>query len=255
MIMKYIRKILILLLVVLFFVALLICLGMVYSVKNVNITYEKYSDNANREYQLVESTLNGYKGRNILAVSEEEVTEMVNGNDVAGGSLLRLVSFEKVMPCTLNIVVKERVESFAYQNGESFTIYDEDGIVLTEGSSNRLNKLDGSPDVLISGDVPEAEKSAQICADISKSFGSLRALISEIVFEQSDIYTNNTMTIKLYSGLSVVLFDWTGGTAEKIALAAEKYGELSDSQKLSGTIRCQEVLGSVTTYSAIYVAA
>jgi hypothetical protein len=238
-----------------FFVALIICFGVVYAVRNINITYEKYSDTSatTREYTLVESALNGYKGKNILAISESEITKLVNGTTDESGSLVRLVSFEKVMPCTLNIVIKERIETFAYEKGDRFDIYDEDGILLSENALTNLNKIDECPNVLITGDVPEATVAAEVCTYFKNDFDALRALVKEIKFEQSSVTVNNTLTFELYSGLKIVIFEWQTSTKEKISVCAEKYFSLTDEQKITGSIRCQQVQSSGAAYSAMYI--
>jgi hypothetical protein len=241
---------------VLFLVAVVISFGVVYAVRNINITYEKYSEAGatNREYTLVETALMGYKGKNILTVNEADVANLVNGTTDDDGGLVRLVSFEKVMPCTLNIVIKERIETFAYEQGERFNIYDEDGILLSENALTNLNKIDECPNVLVTGDVPDSTVTAEVCLWFKKDFGNIRALVKQIHFEQSSVTVNNTVTFELYSGLKIVIFEWQTATQDKIYLCAEKYFSLTDSQKITGSIRCQQVQSSASSYSAMYIA-
>lgn len=252
--MKYIRRIVFFILFLLFVVAGVICFGIVYSVRNVNITYERYSENADREYSIVTYALNNYKGKSILSVGESEVKNLVNG-DSEEDSLLRLVSFKKVMPCTLNIVIKERIETFAVQNGDRFTVYDNDGVVLNAKATQNVNGADGCPNVLFTGDIPDSAQMAAVCNQFYNSFGSLRSVLQSVAVVSSDISDNNTITFQFYSGLTATLLDWQTDTKDKIELVAQRYSKLSDTQKLAGSIRCQEVLGSGDAYTAVYISA
>jgi hypothetical protein len=151
------------------------------------------------------------------------------------------------------VVIKERVETFAVQNGDRYSVYDADGLLLNSKATQNVNAIDGSPNVLFTGDLPEATTMAAISNKFNQSFSAFRSLISSVEIVTSNNKDSTTLTFQFYSGLTAVILDWQTDWSDKIELVAQRYQSLSDVQKLSGSIRCQQVNGTGTGYQAVYL--
>lgn len=239
--MKYIRKIFWLVFVVIFIASVIIGLGVIFAVKNVNVSLESFSygewesmDDAGRSEaaeeigSFKESVLKKYRGKLIGFVNQAELEECFGGSDFA------LVRFEKEFPCTLNITLKERRETFVISAPDGYRVYDSDGNFL-HMKETAENKLDGAPNISVT--VSEAEQIKEV-AEVSKYFSeyfsALRATVESIEIQKT--LTDN-MVFHLRCGLSVRIVDYTNFAKSKMQTAYSEFTTLSGEQKLAGTIR------------------
>lgn len=240
--MKYVRKIGALLIGIVFFAAVVISLGKIFAVKNVNVKMITYADDCTDSYIEVKKSLEGFKGGSLLFLNESSIAEALSEGNYT------LVMCEKKYPCTVNVTVKERLETFAVFVGGIYSMYDNDGKFLRSGAEN-LNINDGSPNVELTGvPVENITKIADIAAIFKNEFKALRSLVKSIGLDvRPDVegYTEK-LYFNLRCGLTIQLNDYSQLTEEKISKVYEKFCSLTDREKLSGTLTgFQDIAGTV----------
>ena len=229
--MKYIRKVMATGLALIFLIALVIGTGVIFSVRNVNVTFISYSDACDEAYAKTRANLNKLKGSGLL---------FINGDDVYGKvsdpQLLAIESYEKKMPCTVNIIVRERVECFAVKTEAGYDVYDDAGKLIksTADESAPMNALDGCPDVIVEATAEKIEAVAAVCGYFKDSFGGLRRIVDSVSVKK--YLELEMLVIKLRSGITVSLSEWTVDSERKIKAARDEYEGLSDVQRTAGTI-------------------
>lgn len=242
--MRYVRKIVAMVLTLIFIGAVIICAGIALSIKNVNVSFVDYSGQYVAEYQKAVEQLDAIKGSSILFLTEGDIKSKIDGEHV------RLVSYEKVMPCTVNVKIAEKIETFAIDTGEKFVIFDDQG-EFVRYSQNSLNNIDASPNVLLVG---VDEQDVKLVADVMKifknKFESVRSVVDNVSLKNTP--TNKKITIKTRLGLSIEIVDYDKLLNEKMSAVYNKYLTLSESEKLCGKILCFSLQSSAIDVSAVY---
>ncbi len=245
--MKYIRKAIAIILVVVFLAALAVGLSVIFAVRNINVLRIDYvtessseTDDFSEAAEAVESALTSLKGKSILFVDESDVTGLLAADGYA-----EYVSFEKIYPCTINVTIRERLEVFSVmsEDGLSCSVYDSDMSYIATKESNE-NNLDGAPNVLVNVEDATAENYAAVAgaAAVISSREGLSAIRSFV--ESMSITVNqyeeqwNTLDIVLRCGLTMSIMDYTVNTEEKMAALLDEFFDLEDYEKLSGTLTC-----------------
>ncbi|HIU79306.1 MAG TPA: hypothetical protein IAC67_00100 [Candidatus Coproplasma excrementipullorum] len=243
----YIRKITSIALTLLFCIAVIIGAGVMLSIRNVNVEYIYYSERGDGEYEQTVDNFEGLRGKNLLFLSDGEIAACVSGD------ILTLESYDKVYPCTLNIVVKERLEQYCRANSSGgYDVYDSQGRPMGSRSEN-INPADDSPNVLLVADDDELALVLQMCGYFADNFGSIRNLVESVTTGYDAILSNSSLTFRLYSGLQIVIYDYEEYSAQKISAVYNEYCTLSESEKLRGAI-CAVTLSAGTSgeYAAYY---
>ncbi len=228
----YIRKITSFILTVLFCIAVIIGVGVILSVRNVNVEYIYYSERADEEFGEALENLNDLKGESLYLLGDDDVLACIGD-----GQQITVESYEKVFPCTLNVVLKERVEQYAVAVASSggYDIYDSEGVYMCTRPEN-INPADDSPDVLLNVESDIFSVAVEICGYFKSYFGSVRNLIESVEAESDPITGTDIMTLNLYSGIKIIIVDYMESSEQKIAAAQGVYGGLSDGEKLRGSI-------------------
>lgn len=239
--MKYIRKMISMLLGVVLFAAVIISLGRIFAVKNINITMITYADDCTESYENAKRALDVFKGESLLFLSGENVEKAVVRSNYS------VFSCEKKFPCTVNISLKERLETFAVSVGGFYSMYDSDGKFLRGTVISNVNINDGSPNVELKGiPVEKITNIAVIAAVFKDEFKALRSLTYAISLDSNPYVEgyNEKLIFNLRCGINIQIDDYTADTAEKIRVAYIKFCTLTDRQKLSGTLRSYRIGGS-----------
>ena len=79
--MKYLRKMAALLIGIAFFAALIICVGRIFAIKNININLITYEEDSAESYDRAKQALSVYKGESILFLKESDVVETIAGSN------------------------------------------------------------------------------------------------------------------------------------------------------------------------------
>ncbi|MDE7453767.1 MAG: hypothetical protein K2N22_05095, partial [Clostridia bacterium] len=235
--MKFLRKILALVIGVAFVAAVVISIGLIFAVKNINVTVLAYCEDSTENYTDAKKSLASIKGESILFVGSKDIDKAIEGCNYS------LVSYEKVYPCTINVTVKERLETFAVFVGGQYSFYDVDGVYLGRDAEN-VNNLDGSPNVEVTGvAVEEIGEVAKVASVFKEKFNALRSLVSSIEVDSNPQIADYTekLFFNFKCGLKIELDNYKERTEEKIEAAYDLFAELSDRQKLGGTLRSYQV--------------
>ena len=231
--MKYLKKIVALVIGIAFFAAVIICIGRIFAVRNVNVTLVTYSEDSTESYNNAKDSLKRFKGESIIFLHSSDVAETFKGSNFT------VTSCSKKYPCTINVVLKERLETFAVSVGGQYSMYDDEGKYLRKHTENE-NINDGSPNVEISGvTADEIEEVAKIAMAFKGEFKALRSLVSEITLDSDTLIEDYTakLIFKLRCGLKIELDNYSDYTEEKIEAAYAEFAKLTDEQKLNGTLR------------------
>ena len=231
--MKYIKKIVALVIGIALFAAVIICIGRIFAVRNINVTLVTYDEDSSESYEKAKTTLKPFKGESIVFISSDDVAEKFKDSNFT------VTSCVKKYPCTINVVLKERLEIFAVSVGGQYSMYDDEGKFLRKYTVNE-NVNDGSPNVKISGAAEdEIGEVARIAAAFKNKFKALRSLVSEITLDTDtsiDDYTER-LIFGLRCGLKIQLDNYSEYTEEKIKASYEEFSKLTDKDKLNGVLR------------------
>ena len=239
--MKYVRKIIWLVIAVVFCASVIIGVGIIFAVKNVNILLEsfKYSDweqltegeraEASAEIaDFKECILSKYRGTLIGFVDDNEIAACFDGTDFV------FESCERDYPCTLNITLKERRETFIISTSQGFEVYDEHGEYLRLNEDS-MNNLDNAPNIYVTGaNAADMKEIALVSRYFAECFSALRTVVERI-----EVQTTLTRNMVFYfrCGIKVRIVDYTNLSELKMQQAYAKFVTLSGEEKLSGTIR------------------
>lgn len=241
--MKYLRKVIGLVIAVVFVASVIIGVGIIFSVKNVNISMQSYAypeieNMTEDEKRAADGEIENFR-RNILSKYRGTLLGFVDGEEIAASFVdtnYILGSFEKVYPCTLNLTIKERRESFCMRVGEnSYNTYDSYGTLMRKGVTEEesLNNIDKAPNVTISVEnAGEIELIADMAAAFAEEFSALRSIVDSI---QINMRTNH-LIFKFRCGISLRISDFATLTKAKMRAAHEEFLSLTGEEKLSGTI-------------------
>lgn len=241
--MKYLRKVAALIIGVVFAAALIIGMGVIFAVKNVNIELKSFTYEAGEQsaVELIESfrteVLNKYRGTIIGFVKDDELAACFKDSGY------KLESCERSLPCTLNLTLAEHREVFALAASSETTtydIYDEEGEYLRTAANagEELNAVDHAPNVLLSGirGVNDIKLVASVSAEYKKEFGALRSMVAGIELQSPPDEMQN-VTFTLHSGIKIRVVGIGEQLAGKLKKAHEVYDGITQSeQKLYGTV-------------------
>lgn len=217
-----------------FLIAVIIGAGIILSVQNVNVRFVYYGDNDHAaDYAETRANLDKLKGSGLLFISTEDIESRVADSDV-----LTLESYKKVYPCSIDIVIRERAETFALraENSAMYNIYDECGVLMRANASTDTGS-DGCPNVIVSGFNGEGMKEvAEMCDYFRQSFSSFRRIVERV--SVTTVADNQAFEFTFRSGFIIRIHGFKDAQDNKLMLekAFEKYSTLTDLQKLEGII-------------------
>ncbi len=219
-------------LAIIFCIAIVIGTGIILSVRNVNVSYIDYSGKYTEvEYAAARENLNKLKGSGLLFIDDEDVYGKVLATEV-----LAVESYEKKFPCTVNVVIRERVECFTFKTESGYTVYDDYGkeIRTVDTAEAPVNTLDGCPNVVLDCLPEQVEELATVCRYFKENFGALRRLVVGVSVKK--YLELEILTITLRSGVTISVSEWHTAVQQKIKKAYETYSSLNDYQRAGGTI-------------------
>ncbi len=235
--MKYLRKIIFTIIAVAFIASIVIGVGVIFAVKNVNVSlncysYEEGDEAANAEIkEYKEKILKKVRGTVIYFVSEEDIANLIDGD-------YSLESVQKVYPCTLNVTLKERKETFSVTLPDGkYALYDENGVLL-DGSAAERSNFDVALDIKNNETVAKA---ADVCAEFKSDFSAFRSVVRSVSFENAAFESmpyENAVTFNLRCGLSIEIRDYNKNLSEKMDAVYTCFAGLTSDKKAGGKIIC-----------------
>ncbi len=233
--MKYIRKVMAVGLSIIFLIALVIGTGVILSVRNVNVSFIEYTGEYKEEYEATRANFNKLKGSGLLFIDGDDIYGKVAATDV-----LVVESYEKKFPCTVNIVLRERVESFTVKNGDGYAVYDDRGQLIRNTENEPLNTVDGAPNVALECSDEDIEEIAALCLAFKENFfegeqpKALRRVVESVA--TGKLSSLQVVNFNLRSGLKITVHDWKISGAQKVKKACEVYSKLNAYERIKGTI-------------------
>lgn len=229
---------------VIFLVSIIIGMGIIFTVKNVNVSLDSYiygewGEMDEGEQVAAAAEIDGFE-KIVLEKCRVTLMPLIGDDELKScfeDTNYIFVSCEKQYPCTLNIVIKERREVFITSVNEGFyDTYDDMGVRMRAGITidEAMNNLDLAPNVYLYGvqsaeDVEEVARISRIFAD---KFLSLRSIVKEINLQKADRYIDFVFRC----GITVHVADYATLTETKLEKAYEKFMSLTGEEKLSGRI-------------------
>ncbi len=238
--MKYIRKAIIIVLAAVFVAAVAIGMSVIFAVRNVNVFTVAYDRDGNVSAEFaaavakIEGELSSLRGRIMSGIDEETVASL------SEDGYAEFVSCEKVLPCTINVTVRERTEVFAVSSEEGGYDVLDGGLGFMANKPFNSNNLDGSPNVLLEN-VPEESYPliAQTAELMKEKVSSVRAFAESISVAPSELSgRGDSLLIKLRCGLTLEIREYASSAAEKAEALFDAFGAMPDSLKLGGTMYC-----------------
>lgn len=231
--MKYINKIMAFGLAILFLTALVIGTGIILSVRNVNVSYSYIGDNEyEEEFTASGESLKKLKGSGILFVSDDDVLDKITDSEH-----IAVERYEKVFPCTINVYLRQRTETYAVEEGDGeYSLYDEYGALIKSGVTSSVTPTgpDGCPLILVKSLGDEDMTSVgTVCTYFYEAFGGLGRLLESIAINSASFVLNMRSGIKIR-----FYFANSGGSIDKtmVEKAYAVYSKLTDGEKLHGEI-------------------
>ncbi|MCD8208794.1 MAG: hypothetical protein LUD72_12720 [Bacteroidales bacterium] len=261
---RFLRRSIIVICVLVFLVACVIVTGFMTVVRNVNVSYlyvpfaesvsETYVEEPDEEAESVEDTgeetatipsmfagefektaenLESLKKSNLIFLREKKIADCVSAP-----ARIKIASYTKKYPCSLDVVLEERIETFTSYDEEKNlrTVYDSYGDVMETTPVTNPDEpfigYDGSPDIEIKPGLSDSDIASLVEAldTFEKCFSSARRLIAFMDISDGDLY------IELRSGLELVIAGYGDLLTEKMDSAYVVYAGLDDWQKTSGRI-------------------
>ena len=118
--------------------------------------------------------------------------------------------------------------------------------------AENINPSDSSPNILVSADEGGFPSVIAACNAFEQCFGSVRNMVGAVVLSYDKITDTRSMTLSLYRGLDIVIFDYDDRIGEKVAAAAECFSDLTESQKMRGSINVVAGGGARPDISSVY---
>ncbi|MGN0815005.1 MAG: hypothetical protein ACI4MH_07225 [Candidatus Coproplasma sp.] len=244
--MNYIRKVIALILSLIFCAALVVGAAVILAIRNINVEFINYSSVYLGEYEAIKLNLEKLKGYNLLFLTEDDVKSYVGSSEY-----IVVDSYEKVFPCSVDVVLKERVETYSVATENGYGVYDEDGVFIRNVREN-VNVLDNSPNVLLNVTAEKLSSAVKVCSYFKDKFSSIRNLVKSV--DVVDDAIASTLTFNLYSGLKITIIDYDVLTESKMSSVYRVYSSLSESEKLRGVIRAYDNNGELSSVDAAYFA-
>lgn len=238
---------------VLFLSAALLGCATVFRVDSVAVEASVVSEFAREEARELKNRLEEvYKEDSTVFADDKEVKDALKEFPY-----LRYNGFAKKYPGKIIVRVTEDVEAYAVVASDSdYFIISADGVVM-ERRESPLNRLDGSPMVVIEGLDASGEKGHKLngderfaalldfCGQMSVHLNGIRDNVVKItVAEYSPEYT-----IQMQEGVCICVGEPLALTKEKADKAMEIYLSLSDEERMRGSIAVSDKGGNVV---AIY---
>ncbi len=254
--MRYLRTITAAIIIFVFVASLAVGIGFIFAVKNVNVTLYSYSYQSEEEGSGALSSCkeyleDRYRGSLIGFVSqgdiEEDLDGALSGEEYLCGSY-KVVSFEREYPCTINVEIEERRETYVWKSGSLYNVYDDEGHLLRTAASESeaLNVVAGeaSPNTYL---YLEDETFVTAAANLGSSFCEIfRSDSVRSALESVEIVTSNAAMASddsiftLRSGLKVEIYDCYEDFDLKAEAAYSLFSTLAGNDKIFGTIYAAE---------------
>ena len=162
----------------------------------------------------------------MMLVDENDALEGVDGGEY------KLVSFEKVYPCTVNVTLEQRVAVFSATVDGKTSTYDIDGRFLKQENK------DGTVEILGAVNGQDIPVIAAVCKSFKSQFNGLLSTVESVKVEPDVEF--ETLVFNLRGGFKIDIVKYRQKTEAKCERAAKEFLALRDVKKLAGRLHCFE---------------
>lgn len=237
-------------------------LNVIFTVTYIDASFSTISVQGEEEAKELKKELDEFVGDSMTFLDLSEIEETVEKYPC-----FRLESVKKKFPKTVEIVVKERKELFAYKTKEgNYAMIDSEGNCIRVSDENVSRT--GGENIILNNFSLNVEVGARAEGDyfdaLLKTFDGFatymadaRANVREVTLLGSGDEENpltNHFDIEMQEGVYVELYDPLSYAEEKAKRAIEEYDKLGDITRMYGCITVAEVMGSPGTINAAYMA-
>ena len=213
-------------------------LNAVFTVTYVNADFVTYTQEGEQEAQQLKEQLNGYLGKSTTFLDLNEVRATASANP-----RFNVVRIEKKYPASVVIGIEERRSAFAYAAQDGYDVLDVEGIWIGKSAQS-------SGFVELKGDFFFTYESGRIFgayaqeligmyAVMSELLGEPRANVLSLTFEDSGDTSSDRFDrfrIAMREGVEIVIGEPSVRAQDKVRAALAVYLDLTQSERVSGTI-------------------
>lgn len=213
-------------------------LNAVFTVTYVNADFVTYTQEGEQEAQQLKEQLNGYLGKSTTFLDLNEVRATASANP-----RFNVVRIEKKYPASVVIWIEERRSAFAYAAQDGYDVLDVEGIWIGKSAQS-------SGFVELKGDFSFTYESGRISgayaqeligmyAVMSELLGEPRANVLSLTFEDSGDTSSDRFDrfrIAMREGVEIVIGEPSVRAQDKVRAALAVYLDLTQSERVSGTI-------------------
>lgn len=221
----------------------------VFTVTMVDSAFSVYSEAGREDAIEIRKRLDKFVGKSAVALKLDDLERIVTEYDG-----FRVESVEKKYPSTVKISIKERKETFAAISAGGFSVYDEQGCYLYEKTEN-INRIDGGNNVLLVGFAFQAQPREKLQGEYAEEFFSTVEVLEQLGEYRSNFLkfelfkagssanrTNDFFYLYTREGVVIKIKNPAGHTADKVSKALQRYLELSDRERVTGSINVTDNL-------------
>lgn len=234
-------------------------LNVIFTVSYIDASFSLYSEQGEKEAETLKKELDEFVGDSTTFLKLSEVEKTVEKYPC-----FRVESVKKKFPKTIEVVVKERRELFAYRTEEGYAMIGADGNCLRMSEDN-VSRTGGENVLLknfelsvalgerVRGDYFDALVSA--FEGFETGIGDAKAIVREVTLFIGGSANNpltNFFLIEMQEGVVIEMNDPLSMPYEKAKKAVEVYGTLGDVTRMYGCITVAEVMGESGTINASY---
>ena len=213
-------------------------LNAVFTVTYVNADFVTYTQEGEQEAQQLKEQLNGYLGKSTTFLDLNEVRATASANP-----RFNVVRIEKKYPASVVIGIEERRSAFAYAAQDGYDVLDVEGIWIGKSAQpSGFVELKGDFSFTYeSGRIPGAYAQVLIgmYAVMSELLGEPRANVLSLTFEDSGDTSSDRFDrfrIAMREGVEIVIGEPSVRAQDKVRAALAVYLDLTQSERVSGTI-------------------
>ncbi len=226
------KRVTVIIVAILFVLVMLVSCVALFSVKKIDVNYSVGNDTDTVE---VQNKLEGFLGKNLIFLNEDEVVESIKDFHY-----MEVLSVKKSFPNVVRVDIKERREVYEIVCGETVYVTTENGLLLRSFNVNeqkptrdriRLELKDINVYRATLGQllITDADELLWQVFKMSKSV-QLTNCIENVVLEKATVFGGKA-TFVTYTGVKIIIRELLERGVEKIQTAFEKYDGATDYEK------------------------
>ena len=223
-------------------------LNVIFTITYIEASFSTFSAQGEEEAKSLKAELDEFVGDSMTFLDLDDVEETISRYPS-----FRLESVKKKFPKTLEVVVKERRELFAYQTTDGkYAVIDAEGMCLRMSDEN-ISRT-GGENILLTNFTLTAKVGERVEGDyleaLLNAFSGFESVMADaranmrevtLTYNGGDSSLNyNSFKIRMQEGCVIDMYNPLSRADEKAKAAMQIYSELGDIQKMFGAITVVE---------------